>query len=66
MYWVVQKVRADVERNAEDLNFSIYLLNYRLVVTNFPDNPIYIFNSLFKLLIKTLVYFDKNKISEEH
>jgi len=49
LYWVVRKVRADVEgklkRNwdGEDLNFSIHLLNYiiyKLVGTNFPDNSI--------------------------
>jgi len=30
--------------NAEDLNFSIHLLNlYKLIGTNFPNNPIYIY-----------------------
>jgi len=27
MYWIVRKVRADVEGNVENLNFSIHLLN---------------------------------------
>jgi len=26
--------------NAENLNFSIHLLNYKLIGINFPDNPI--------------------------
>jgi len=31
MYRVVRKVRADFEGNAEDLNFSIHLLNLNLL-----------------------------------
>ena len=52
MYWVVRKVRADVKGKLKRRKFKFYIKYtfiklYRLVGTNFPDNPIYNLNVMY-------------------
>ena len=49
-YWVVRKVRADVEGKLKRRRFKFYYIFiklYRLIGTNFPDNPILTHQSVY-------------------